>query len=177
MEWQRHCETAAGQYPAASAAGGFCSPALARLEPQRASRGLHAARATSAPRGQPLATRHRKALHRDRDPLPCAASTFASLVGTATGSPCAPFNSGVRHDQALRHPGILCCLARVGDGLTPRFLPSFFSDPFAAPSSTSWSFLLAFAHLLPFWLPMSSILPSLTGWVSSSQRLSLLRSR
>ncbi len=121
MEWQRHSEAAPGQCPAASAPGGSRTVALARLEPQRAPARLHAARATPPPRGESVATRRRFVRHSGRDPVPCAASALASLVGGAAGSQCASSNSWARHDQALRHPSTLCCLARVGDGLTPRF--------------------------------------------------------
>ncbi len=180
MEWRRHRETAPGQYPAASAAGGFCSPALALLPPQRASTGLHAARATPAPRGEPLTTRHRKGLHRERDPLPCAASPFVALVARAAGSQCASSNSWSRHDQTLRHPGTLCCLARVGDRLTTRLpttplLPSRTTSPLRVVSCGLFSWLF-FPHLLPFWLPVPLLLLSLTGSTSRSQRLSLLQS-
>lgn len=160
MEWRRHRETAPGQYPAASAAGGFCSPALALLPPQRASTGLHAARATPAPRGEPLTTRHRKGLHRERDPLPCAASPFVALVARAAGSQCASSNNWSRHDQTLRHPGTLCCLARVGDRLTTRLpttrlLPSRTTSPLRVVSCGLFSWLF-FSSSSTFLAPRSA---------------------
>jgi hypothetical protein len=120
MEWQREREASPGECAAASTPDGSRTGALARLEPQRAPARLEAARATPTHRGEPVATRRRAALHSGRDPVPCAASALASLVARAAGSPCASSNSWSPHDQALRHPSTLCCLARVGDGLTPR---------------------------------------------------------
>ena len=55
MEWQRHGKAAPGECAAASAPGGFCTVALARLEPQSAPARLYAARATPTHRGEPVA--------------------------------------------------------------------------------------------------------------------------
>jgi len=105
----------------ASAAGRSRPVALARLGPQSTPARLHPARATPTHRGEPAASRHCSARHRGRDPVPCAASALASLVGRAAGSQCVSSNSWARHDQALRHPSTLCCRARVGHGLASRF--------------------------------------------------------
>ena len=56
MEWQRHGKAAPGECAVASAPGGSRPAALARLEPQRTSACLHAARATPTHRDQPVAT-------------------------------------------------------------------------------------------------------------------------
>ncbi len=99
-------------------------------------------------------------------------------MGRAARSQCASSHSWSRHDQALWHPGTLCHLARVGDGLTPpgRPLGPFFSDTFAASSGTSWPFFLAFSSSSASLAPIPLILLSLTGSPSSSERLSPLRS-
>lgn len=118
MEWQRDLEAAPGKCAAASAARGSRPLALARLEPQSTPTGLHAARSAPTHRDEPVAARH-FAIHPRRDPLPVAADACSPLVGRAVGSQRASFNSWVRHDQAFRHPSTFCCLARVGDGVTP----------------------------------------------------------
>ena len=120
MAGQRHREAAPGECAVASTPGGSRTAALARLEPQRTPARLHAARATPTHRGESVATR-RFARYRGGDPLPCPARALASLVGRATSSQCVPSNRWACHDQALRHPRTLCCRARVGDGLAPRF--------------------------------------------------------
>jgi len=178
MEWRGDGKAASGERAVASAPGGFCSAPLARLEPERTSACLHAARATPVP-GDTFVTSDRYfATHRGGDPLPCATSAFASLLARAAGSQCAYSYCWSRHHQALWHPSHFCGFARLDDSLTQR-LPTtavFYSDPFAAPCSTSWPFSLAFPSLLPFWLPVRLLLLSLTGLPSSSQRLSLLQS-
>ena len=128
MEWQCDREASPGECAAASAPGGSRIVALAGLESQRPPTRLSAAHATATHRGEPIASR-RFATHRGRDPLPCAARALAPLVGRAVGSQCASSNRRSRHDQAFRHPRKLCCLARVGDGLTPRFPATEFLTP------------------------------------------------
>jgi hypothetical protein len=65
---------------------GFCPAPLAGLEPKSASARLPATRAGSMRRSEPAPSCHHPAAHCERDPLPCAASAFASLMGRATRS-------------------------------------------------------------------------------------------
>ena len=117
MGGQRHGKAAPGKCAAAPAAGGSCTAALARLEPQNPPTRLHAAGATATHRGQPLASRCFATCH-GRDLLPCTARTLASLMGRAARAQYASCNGWPGHDQAVRYPRHLCRRARVGDGLT-----------------------------------------------------------
>ena len=147
MEWRRYCEASSGECAAASAPGGSRTVALARLEPERTPARLHAARAIPTHRGQPVASR-RLARRCGRDPVPCAASALASLEARAAGSQWASSNRWSRHDQALRPPGTLCYLARVGNGLTPH-LPTTGSLVLGQLRRSEW-------HLMAFFPGFSS---------------------
>ena len=178
MEWERYCEASPGERASASAPGGFCIVALARLGSKRASAQGSAARATPTHRDQPVATRRRAASHSRRDPVSCAASPLASLVGRAAGLQCVSSNNWSRHDQALRHPSTLCCIARLDDSLISRFLVAGIfllgqlrcSEPHLLACFPGFSSSSAF--LAPH--PADSSI-SLTGPTSSSERLLLLR--
>jgi hypothetical protein len=176
MEWQCDCEASPGECAAACAPGRSRTIALAGLESQRPPTRLSAAHATATHRGEPIASR-RFATHRGRDPLPCAARALAPLLGRAVGSQCASSNRRSRHDQADR-ASQKALLPRSGWRRLNPALPghriSYSSDTFAAPSGTSWPFSLAVPQLLPVWLPIPLILPSLAGSTSSSEQLSLL---
>lgn len=176
----RRCyqKAASGQCPAPSACRWFGPTALVRLEPQRTPARLYPAGATPTHRDE-LASSHRRFVTPSRrDPVPCAASALAPLMGRAAGSQCASSNSRSRHDQALRHPSHLCCIARVGGGLTPPFPAVSFLllGQLRCSEPHLMAFFLVFPHLLPFWLPIPLILPSLRGSTSSSERHSLLKS-
>src|SRR5690242_16357664 len=121
MEWPNHGETAAGERPVASAPGWVCSTSLARLEPEKTSACLHTTRATPAHRNDPVASYCHFTTHHRYDPVPRAAGTLTSRLSRAVGSQCAISHRSSSHDQALRHPSHFCYLARVNDGLIPRF--------------------------------------------------------
>ncbi len=118
MEWRCHQEAAPGQRTLASAPGGVCPAALARLEPQNTPACLHAARAPPAPGDEPVVTGRRFATHRRRDPLSRPTRALSSRLARAAGSQCSRFHRWASHDPAVRRPSSLCRLARVGDGLT-----------------------------------------------------------
>jgi hypothetical protein len=125
MARSRHRKASTGQCAAPSAAGGSCPAALARLEPQSPPAHLYPARATPTP-GNESVTSCRFASQRGGDPLPCAASAFASLVARAAGSQCASSNRWSRHHQALWHPSPFCGFARLDGNVTPPLSASGF---------------------------------------------------
>jgi hypothetical protein len=155
MEWRRDGKAAPGERAAASAPGRVCPAPLVRLEPESPSTCLHAAGGTPAPGDVPIATCLCCATHRGCDPVARTTRAVSSRLSRAAGSQCPPFHRWASHDQGVRRPSSRCRLARVGNGITPR-LPasdSLFSDHFAAPSGTSWSFFWLFLLLCFFCFP------------------------
>jgi hypothetical protein len=171
MEWERHSKAAPGERPPASLTGWFCPAALAGLEPTRTPERLSAARATPTDRGKSASSRRHFATYSGCDPVPRALSP---LMARAARSQCAAFRSFPGHDQAVWHPGKLCSLARVGDGLTPRL------DSHGSPSSRTNLLLRVEPHglfprlfltsfsLLPVLLSILLFQPSLTASTSSA---------
>lgn len=117
MEWRCHQEAAPGQRTLASAPGGVCPAALARLEPQNTPACLHAARAPPAPGDEPVATCRHFATHRVRDPVSRTTCAVSFRLSSAAGSQCSRFHSWASHDPIVRHPSSLCRLARRSFGL------------------------------------------------------------
>jgi len=85
MAWQCDGEAASGK-PALASTPGWCCPApLALLPPQSTSACLPAARTPPTPGGEPVATRHRFATRRGRDPLSRTTRAVSSLATRAVG--------------------------------------------------------------------------------------------
>src|SRR5579884_2392742 len=117
MERERYAEAAPGQRTLASAPGGCCPAALARLEPENPSACLYPARAPPASGNESVTTR-RFATRSVRHPVARTTCAVSSLVARATGSQCSRIHRWASDDPGVRRPGRLCRLARVGDGLT-----------------------------------------------------------
>ncbi len=91
---------------------------FARLEPQRAPARLYAACPAPTCRGEPAASLRSFARPSRGDPVPCAASARASLVGRAASSQCAQERGEPDRDQAVRGPRRLYDLSGGGDSVT-----------------------------------------------------------
>src|SRR6266516_3001473 len=104
MEWQCDGKAASGQCAVASAPGGVCPAALARLEPQSPSACLSADRATSTYGDEPLASCRCFVRQSGSHPVARTTCALSPLMARAPGSQCSRFNIWASDDQTFGVP-------------------------------------------------------------------------